>query len=83
MRTLQQTLESLVDYAAKNIPQELRDVMHARTKDLIATGQAEKAIGVGDTAPSFELPDSTGTLVRSQDLLAKGPLVLTFFRGHW
>ncbi|MEM9455333.1 MAG: hypothetical protein AAGF11_14215 [Myxococcota bacterium] len=83
MRTLQQHLASISDYAAKNIPQELRDVMHKRTEDLSATGQAQKATTVGDTAPSFELPDSTGTLVRSQDLLAKGPLVLTFFRGHW
>jgi peroxiredoxin len=29
------------------------------------------------------LPDSSGRLVRSSDLLAIGPLVIDFFRGRW
>jgi peroxiredoxin len=37
----------------------------------------------GDVMPSFLLPDHTGCLVRLEELLAKGPLVLTFARGHW
>ena len=83
MRTLQQRLDSIATSFAKNVPEDKRTIMHRRTEELAASGQAERAIGVGDTAPSFELPDSKGTMVRSQDLLAKGPLVLTFFRGHW
>jgi len=31
----------------------------------------------------FALPDPDGKLVSSQDLLARGPLVLTFYRGAW
>jgi peroxiredoxin len=37
----------------------------------------------GDTMPSFLLPDHAGRLVRLEELLAKGPLVVTFARGHW
>ena len=38
---------------------------------------------VGQCAPDFRLPDSTGTERRLSELVAAGPLVLIFFRGHW
>ncbi len=38
---------------------------------------------VGQVAPDFVLPDSHGTPCRLSELVAKGPLVLIFFRGHW
>jgi peroxiredoxin len=38
---------------------------------------------VGETAPDFELPDSSGSPRRLSDLCAAGPLVLIFYRGHW
>jgi peroxiredoxin len=37
----------------------------------------------GDPLPPFELPDTEGKAVRSEELLAKGSLVLTFYRGVW
>jgi peroxiredoxin len=40
-------------------------------------------IKVGDPLPPFALPSAYGNEVRSGDLLVKGPLVLTFFRGSW
>ena len=41
------------------------------------------ALGVGATAPDFALPDIDGGTVRLYDLLAQGPVVLTFYRGSW
>jgi peroxiredoxin len=38
---------------------------------------------VGDTFPSFMLPDQDGRLVCLENLLAERPLVLSFNRGHW
>jgi len=38
---------------------------------------------VGQTAPDFALPDSTGVLRRLSELTASGQLVLLFYRGHW
>jgi peroxiredoxin len=64
-------------------PPDVVALMQKSTADLAASGQAERALKAGDLAPSFALPDANGALVSSQDLLAKGPLVLTFYRGVW
>lgn len=40
-------------------------------------------IGVGERAPSFELPDVHGGLVSLDERLAAGPVVLCFYRGAW
>ncbi len=64
-------------------PPDVVALMHKSTAELVASGQAERALKAGDLAPNFVLPDSNGTLVSSQDLLVKGPLVLTFYRGIW
>ena len=41
------------------------------------------ALGVGDRAPDFVLPDVDGGEVRLSDVLQGGPVVLTFYRGAW
>ena len=63
-----------------------RDVqaVHARVvADLKRQGIAARAIGVGATAPSFQLPDQNGKIVSSTALLSRGLLVLIFIRGRW
>ena len=44
---------------------------------------ASRALKVGQAMPSFMLPNADGRLVFSDDLLARGPLVVNFFRGDW
>jgi peroxiredoxin len=43
----------------------------------------EDAPKPGDVMPTFVLPDENGKLVSLKDLLARGPAVVTFHRGHW
>jgi peroxiredoxin len=43
----------------------------------------EGAPKAGDAMPPFVLPDETGRMVSLGDLLARGPAVVTFHRGHW
>jgi peroxiredoxin len=57
--------------------------MHHATEELRAPGIMHRVIEVGNRLPSFALPNAYGQEVRSSDLSAKGPLVLTFFRGAW
>ena len=66
-----------------NAPPEIHPVMERATAELIASGQAALAIKAGDLAPTFRLKDQDGNEVSSVELLAKGPLVVTFYRGVW
>ncbi|WP_146140710.1 redoxin domain-containing protein [Haliangium sp. UPWRP_2] len=38
---------------------------------------------LGQIAPDFVLPDSTGAMRRLSELVTEQPVVLIFFRGHW
>ena len=64
-------------------PPEIHPIMERATAELIASGQAGRALKAGDRAPVFTLPDPDGKPVSSTDLLAAGPLVLSFYRGVW
>jgi peroxiredoxin len=48
-----------------------------------AKSVAPKPLTAGDNAPCFVLPDPNGTLISSAELLSKGTLVVTFYRGVW
>jgi peroxiredoxin len=62
---------------------EVLETMHRATAELIDTAQARRARKAGDTAPEFTLLDPDGKPVSSRELLAKGPLVISFYRGVW
>lgn len=64
-------------------PKWVHEPMHRATDELKASGLAEKALKAGAQAPAFTLKDPEGQAVNSRDLLAQGPLVLTFYRGIW
>jgi peroxiredoxin len=66
-----------------NAPPQVHATMKKATDALIASGQAERALKAGDKAPEFTLQDPDGNPVSSVELLAKGPLVLSFYRGVW
>jgi len=46
-------------------------------------GDGKDAIGVGQSAPSFVLPNAEGESVELAALLANGPVVISFYRGSW
>jgi peroxiredoxin len=66
-----------------NVPPQVIATMHRATAELIRSGQAGGAKKAGDIAPSFVLNDPDGNPVSSAELLAQGPLVVTFYRGVW
>jgi peroxiredoxin len=81
---LQGKLDALKkEFETKLAPQEVVAVMHRVTNELINSGQAERALKAGDRSPTFYLQDSDGKTVASTELLARGPLVVTFYRGVW
>src|ERR1700727_321595 len=81
---LQGKLDALKAEFETNIaPAPLVEALHRATDEMIASGAPGKALKAGDVAPAFTLPDADGNPVSSRDLLAKGPLVVTFYRGVW
>lgn len=86
--TLQDRLDAFkADFVAGkppyNVPPAVIATMQRATDELIASGAAQRALKAGDRAPDFVLPDPEGKPVSSTELLAKGPLVLSFYRGVW
>jgi hypothetical protein len=69
--------------APYNAPREAIETMHRATAELKATGLEDAALKVGDRAPSFTLFNQDHVQVASNELLRQGPLVVSFFRGHW
>jgi hypothetical protein len=66
-----------------NAPHEAIETMHRATAELRASGIEGRALKAGDRAPSFMLSNHDQIQVSSSGLLREGPLVVSFFRGHW
>jgi hypothetical protein len=80
---LQDTLDRIREAAKSRIPPETRAVMERSTEELRASGIMQRVARVGDAAPDFTLPNATGAAIRLADLRARGPVVLSFYRGRW
>lgn len=80
---LAERLDAIRQGADKRIPPDKRAIMHRATDDLRASGIMDRVVKVGDPLPPFALYNAYGQELRSSALLAKGPLVLTVFRGSW
>ncbi len=50
---------------------------------LARSGLGQSAPAVGEPMPPFMLPDQDGRLIQLSDVLARGPAVVSFHRGHW
>jgi hypothetical protein len=66
-----------------NAPRDAVEKMHRATAELKSSGIEELTLKVGDRAPSFTLFNQDHVQVASADILRKGLLVVSFFRGHW
>ncbi len=69
--------------AREKIPSDKLAIMDRATEDLCKSGIIDSALKEGDTAPDFVLPNALGKSVPLADLLKKGPVVLSFYRGGW
>lgn len=81
--SLAEKLAEISAAGAKRIPEETRAIISAATKAQREFGILDHTIKVGDTLPPFSLENANGEMVNSADLLSKGAVVLTVFRGHW
>lgn len=81
--SLTQELDALAQNSQANLPPEVHSLFGAAIQRVAASDLAKTALNVGDAAPDFTLPGATGETVSLGTLLAKGPVLLTFYRGEW
>ena len=82
MQTLKEQTDAKIEMGRKANPTFMKGI-----DDIIAKAKAfeegSKAIDIGQKAINFVLPNHEGKLISLADLLEKGPIVLTFYRGSW
>jgi hypothetical protein len=81
--SLQERLDHLRDQAKTRIPPDAQAVMARAIEDTRRSGILARVPKVGDRAPDFTLADSAGRPVSLAGLRARGPVVLSFYRGRW
>ncbi|MGC8477186.1 MAG: peroxiredoxin-like family protein [Acetobacteraceae bacterium] len=62
---------------------ELRQAYEQSVAEMLAIGAGTTTLAPGDRFPDIILPNAEGDLIAIADLLALGPVVVTFFRGIW
>ena len=81
--SLAEDLAKLTEASKSHIPADQYEVMIRATDNLAKSGIIESALKEGDIAPEFVLPNALGADVSLSELLKKGPVVLSFYRGGW
>jgi peroxiredoxin len=79
---LSERLDAYSSAVRTHIP-DYSDAVDRLAARLTVNNAGEGAPHVGDTMPSFVLPDETGRLVSLEGVLQSGPAAITFHRGHW
>ena len=81
--TLSQQLEEYLAGWMQRVPADRRAGMERHITHLSESGIGRQAKQVGDQAPNIVLPDVHGQPFEVTRLLAKGPVIVTFYRGGW
>jgi len=79
---LQDELEAMTKHGKEVLPKEVIEAFEQSIRELRESGAA-KGLTVGAKAPDFTLGNQTGNSVTLSEEIAKGPVILTFFRGEW
>jgi len=81
--SLQEQLDALRTQSKTRIPPEAQVVMQRSIDEVRASGILSHVPKVGDLAPDFALPNAMGELIGLKSLRARGPVVVSFYRGRW
>jgi hypothetical protein len=81
--SLEDKLGAVRDASAKRMAPERLAIMHRATEDLRSSGALDRVIKPATKAPDFTLNDQNGNPVTLSALTARGPVVMSVFRGFW
>jgi peroxiredoxin len=80
--SLSDRLDSLAN-EVRTLSPPFADAVDRLVTRLQQSGAGVTAPRVGEAMPPFHLPDDAGRIVSLDQLLSKGPVAVTFHRGHW
>ena len=81
--SLNDQLEQMRQASWGKWPSQNRAIVERARDELAHSGLLEQGLRVGDEAPNFSLQTPTGERIVLYHVLRSGPVVITFFRGHW
>ncbi len=81
--SLKEQIEGMKSKFLPQVPDQIKDLMRKAEEGLRQLRLAERALGTGDIATDFTLPNVKGEPVSSKALREDGPVVLSFYRGSW
>ena len=76
-------LEGLVSELGEMLPQEALGIFNKDANQLAETHTNPLKLKIGDHAPTFSLSNAKNNVVGLTEYLAKGLVVLVFYRGTW
>src|SRR5262245_31168245 len=80
--SLGERLDSLAR-TVRTLSPPFADAVDRLVARLQQSGAGQNAPKVGEPMPPFHLPDEAGRVVSLDKLLGRGPVAVTFHRGHW
>jgi peroxiredoxin len=80
--SLQEQLRAFAETVKRERP-EFAAAVDRLIQRLRQHGAGESAPQIGESMPPFVLPDDAGQMVSLDELLDRGPVAVTFHRGHW
>ncbi|KAJ5758024.1 uncharacterized protein N7511_006718 [Penicillium nucicola] len=81
--SLSKELSTTYNQFLETAPKEVSSVITEAVGNFKNTYDPAKAIQPGSPFPQFQLGDAMGNKVTLNDLLAKGPILVSFYRGEW
>lgn len=81
--TLAAGLQETAQAVGGQMPEAVKAVIFEAKTNVEKTFDVKSTIQPGEKLPDFILSDARGVPVSSIDLLAKGPLLIMFYRGGW
>lgn len=81
--TLREETAALEEKGRQTFDAGRKAIYQAQADALASSDLLERALGVGDKAPMFALPDAHGDTVKLAEVLVKGPAIVSFYRGSW
>jgi peroxiredoxin len=75
--------EQLAEMLANSFDSEEGKAIRLRSIEEVRKSGQAPGLAVGEQIPEFVLPNAYGQEVSSKELLERGPLVISFYRGEW